>query len=122
MVLYPDHRLTGVVSIGFFDDIYVPTIYLPHPSAFDPNERAFFWLPEAAEEEGHVEMLDSDKETRMYIDTGEIVRVRVESDEFFDDEPGPPQVTEGIQVKKEPRRSPYRIVVSGSPWFCTTVH
>lgn len=47
----------------------------------------------------------------MYIDQGEIVRVRVEADEFYDDEPGPPKATEGVQVKRELRRSPYSIIV-----------
>jgi DNA-directed RNA polymerase III subunit RPC8 len=49
----------------------------------------------------------------MYIDTGEIVRVRVESDDFFDDEPGPPKATEGVMLTKtERRRPPYTITVS----------
>jgi len=50
----------------------------------------------------------------MYIDQGEVVRVRVESDEFCDDEPGPPKVTEGVQMKREPKRPPYIVCVSGS--------
>lgn len=97
--------------MGFFDDIYVPAVYLPKPSTFDSNERAFFWIPDS-ELSTPTELLDTDKDTRMYIDTGELVRVRVESDEFYDDEPGPPQMLEGIQVKKEPRRAPYQIIVS----------
>ena len=49
----------------------------------------------------------------MYIDTSEIVRVRVEADEFYDDEPGPPKAAEGVmQVKAERRRPPYTIIVS----------
>jgi len=48
----------------------------------------------------------------MYIDQGEVVRVRVESDEFCDDEPGPPKVTEGVQMKREPKRPPYIVCVS----------
>jgi DNA-directed RNA polymerase III subunit RPC8 len=32
----------------------------------------------------------------MYIDTNEVVRVRVEQDEFYDDEPGPIKVVEGV--------------------------
>ena len=49
----------------------------------------------------------------MYIDTAEIVRVRVESDEFYDDEPGPPKAAEGVmQAKAERRRPPYTIIVS----------
>ncbi|KAF8885424.1 RNA polymerase III subunit Rpc25-domain-containing protein [Mucidula mucida] len=106
-------RCKSSLSIGFFDDIYVPAIYLPQPSAFDSNERAFFWVANAETElTTSTELLDTDLASRMYIDTGEVVRVRVENDEFHDDEPGPPQMTEGIQVKKEPRRAPYQIICS----------
>ena len=51
----------------------------------------------------------------MYIDAGETLRVRVESDEFCDDEPGPPKAAEGVMIAKaERRRPPYTIVVSNS--------
>ena len=50
----------------------------------------------------------------MYIDAGEVVRVRVETDEFYDDEPGPPKATEGVHQTPtlEGRRAPYTITVS----------
>jgi DNA-directed RNA polymerase III subunit RPC8 len=48
----------------------------------------------------------------MYIDAGEIVRVRVESDEFYDHEPGPPKALEGVRVAREQKKAPYTIVVS----------
>ena len=48
----------------------------------------------------------------MYIERDEVIRVRVESDEFYDDEPGPPKVTEGVQVKRESKRPPYTVCVS----------
>lgn len=48
----------------------------------------------------------------MYIDQNEILRVRVESDEFYDDEPGPPKAAEGVQVRKDLRRAPFSVVVS----------
>ncbi|SPO36008.1 related to RPC25 - DNA-direcred RNA polymerase III, 25 KD subunit [Pseudozyma flocculosa] len=39
---------TGIrVTMGFFDDIYIPAPHIPAPSAFDHQERAFFWLFEA---------------------------------------------------------------------------
>ncbi|PBK94801.1 polymerase III polypeptide H [Armillaria gallica] len=99
------------LTMGFFDDIYIPSIYLPQPSAFDPNERAFFWVPES-ELTTSTELLDTDVASRMYIDAGEVVRVRVEADEFHDDEPGPPKMAEGVQVKQEPKRAPYQIICS----------
>jgi len=104
------------LSVGFFDDIYVPIVYLPEPSAFDPNERAHFWLQSAAESEEKLtthDLLDSPVAERMYIDSGEIVRVRVETDEFYDDEPGPPpKALEGVKVLREVRRAPYTITCS----------
>lgn len=48
----------------------------------------------------------------MYIDRDEIVRTRVEADEFYDDEPGPPKAAEGVQVRREQGRAPFNIIVS----------
>lgn len=55
-------------------------------------------------------MLDSQTTERMYIDAGEIVRVRVESDEFYDHEPGPPH--KGVHVTREQKKAPYTVIVS----------
>ncbi|KAJ8094275.1 DNA-directed RNA polymerase III complex subunit Rpc25 [Marasmius tenuissimus] len=99
------------VSLGFFDDIYIPAIYLPQPCAFDPNERSFFWLPDSDLTTTH-EMLDTPVAERMYIDQGEVIRVRVESDEFYDDEPGPPKAQDGVPVDIQRRRAPFSIVCS----------
>ncbi|KAI9067924.1 polymerase III polypeptide H [Trametes sanguinea] len=99
------------LSVGFFDDIYVPLVYLPEPTAFDSKERAHFWLPGAESTSAH-ELLDSPLTDRMYIDAGDVVRVRVESDEFHDDEPGPPKAHEGVQQVQENRRPPYTITCS----------
>jgi hypothetical protein len=79
----------------------------------DPNERAHFWLPDSSLTTTH-ELLDSATADRMYIDQGEIVRVRVEADEFYDDEPGPPKASEGVHVMRESRRAPYSVIVSTS--------
>lgn len=59
-------------------------------------------------------MLDSAVADRMYIDAGEVVRVRIEADEFYDDEPGPPKATDGVHQAPtmEGRRAPYTITVS----------
>ncbi|KAI0034481.1 polymerase III polypeptide H [Vararia minispora EC-137] len=100
------------LSLGFFDDIWIPRIFLPQPSAFDPNERAHFWLPSAEPAASIHELLDSPVSERMYVDANEVVRVRVERDEFYDDEPGPPKATEGVRIAHESRRSPYTITCS----------
>ncbi|KAJ7623592.1 polymerase III polypeptide H [Roridomyces roridus] len=72
-VMSSDHN--GVrLSLDFFDDIYIPVHYLPYPNAFDPNERAHFWLPSAEAEATPTELLDSPTAERMWIDKGEIIR------------------------------------------------
>jgi len=76
----------------------------------DPNEQAYFWLPDS-ELTSTTEMLDTPLTSRMYIDRGELVRVRVESDEFYDDEPGPPKAAEGVVVQRPLRRSPFQVIV-----------
>jgi len=97
------------LTLGFFDDIYVPIAYLPHPNAFDPNEPAHFWLPNSET----TELLDSPTADRMWIDKGEVVRVRVEADEFYDDEPGPVKMADGVQVVREVQaRAPFTITAS----------
>ncbi|KAF8194670.1 RNA polymerase III subunit Rpc25-domain-containing protein [Pholiota molesta] len=99
------------LTVGFFDDIYIPVAYLPQPSAFDPNERAHFWLPDS-DLTSPTALLDTPVAARMYIDQGEVLRARVESDAFCDDEPGPPRVAEGVQVKHETKRPPYVVCCS----------
>ncbi|KAF9442246.1 hypothetical protein P691DRAFT_739126 [Macrolepiota fuliginosa MF-IS2] len=99
------------LTMGFFDDMYIPAAYLPQPAAFDPNERAHFWLPDS-EAATSQQLLDSPVSDRMYIDQGEVLRVRVEAEDFYDDEPGPPKMAEGVQVVREPKRAPYNIICS----------
>jgi len=79
----------------------------------DPNERAHFWLPDS-EASVSRQLLDSPVSERMYIDQGEVLRVRVEAEDFYDDEPGPPKMAEGVQVMREPKRAPYNIIVGSS--------
>ena len=134
---------TLLVSVGFFEDMWVPLVYLPQPCALyvfllhflnksitllnflcgcnyysDPNERAYFWLPSSEATSTH-ELLDSPEADRLYIDQGEIVRVRVERDEFCDDEPGPPKATEGVHIsgQGQARRLPYTVTVSPPDFF-----
>ena len=119
-----------LVTVGFFDDLYIPTAFLPQPSALyvssashfpilnhlntsDPNERCHFWIAESTLTSS-TELLDTPVSERMYIERDEIMRVRVESDEFYDDEPGPPKLAEGVQVKKESKRAPYTVWVSSN--------
>jgi DNA-directed RNA polymerase III subunit RPC8 len=59
---------------------------------------------------GPTELLNSTVAERVYI-KDEIIRVRVESDEFYDDEPGTAKLTEGVQVERESKRPPYTVTV-----------
>ncbi|GAC97477.1 hypothetical protein PHSY_005063 [Pseudozyma hubeiensis SY62] len=77
------------VTMGFFDDVYIPYHLIPKPCAFDHQERAWFWLYEARTEQIAADPLLSQPEERMYLDAAEAVRFTVESDEFWDAEPGP---------------------------------
>jgi DNA-directed RNA polymerase III subunit RPC8 len=120
--------------------MWIPLFHLPQPCALyvflppfpntstaqfalysDPNERAYFWLPSSEATSTH-ELLDSPEAERLYIDQGEIVRVRVERDEFCDDEPGPPKATEGVLIsgQGQTRRLPYTLTVS--PQFFFQLH
>jgi hypothetical protein len=65
----------------------------------DPDERAYYSPPSSEATSTH-ELLDSPEAERLYIDQGEIVRERVERDEFRDDDPGPPKATEGVSHQR----------------------
>lgn len=91
-------------------------------SPSDPNERAHFWV--ADPDSAISDLLDTPLTSRMYIDAGEVVRVRVEADEFYDDEPGPPKATEGVMAngqakEREGRRASYTITVCSHILFTT---
>ncbi|KAN0065701.1 DNA-directed RNA polymerase III complex subunit Rpc25 [Thecaphora frezii] len=90
------------VTMGFFDDIYIPAHLIPNPSAFDHQERAFFWLFEARTPQIAEDPLLSAPEERMYLDPGELIRFSVESDQFFDAEPGPPTGEAGAAQGMDP--------------------
>jgi len=91
--------------------------FLPDFFSSDPNERAHFWLPDS-EAPVSQQLLDSPVSERMYIDQGEVLRVRVEAEDFYDDEPGPPKMAEGVQIMREPKRAPYNIIVGSSVPIC----
>ncbi|CAE6456929.1 unnamed protein product [Rhizoctonia solani] len=110
------------VTLGFFDDIYIPRDYLPVPSAFDHNEQAFFWLPPhhwtSDEPPSTTQLLDTDITTRLYLDRNEVIRLRVERDEFYDNEPGPRKADTSQPGQEErveddaDRKAPYTITAS----------
>lgn len=113
--------------MGFFDDIFLPSELLPSPRAFDHEEKAWFWIGAYEPDDPSAQdPLSVPKEDRFYMDKGEIVRFRVEGDQFYDAEPGPPiikeangeaeeETSEGVLGKK---RAPYTIIVSQDPETC----
>lgn len=82
---------------------------IPHFTS-DPNQQLFFFNPEG-EGLSALQLLDTPKEQRNYIDIGCYMRVRVEEEVFSDDEPGPPQASEGVAVVRERINPPYSITV-----------
>ncbi|KAG8689015.1 DNA-directed RNA polymerase III subunit rpc25, partial [Ceratobasidium sp. 395] len=89
------------------------------PSAFDLNEQAFFWLPPhhwpTDEAPSATQLLDTDITTRLYLDRNEIIRIRVERDEFYDNEPGPKKAEQGLEERIDDdtdRKAPYTITAS----------
>ncbi|KAH7105966.1 RNA polymerase III subunit Rpc25-domain-containing protein, partial [Auriculariales sp. MPI-PUGE-AT-0066] len=94
------------LTLGFFDDIYIPRQYLPYPSEFDPDQQKYFWVPSQAENDtlDWENLLDSPLGERQYIDPRDVVRVRVEADEFREAQPEPPKA--GDTPTRE-RMAPY---------------
>ncbi|KAF8885053.1 polymerase III polypeptide H [Gymnopilus junonius] len=95
------------LTLGFFDDLFIPVSYLLNPPHSTQTNAPHFWIPDSTLTTA-TELLDTPLTERMYIDQGEVVRVRVEADEFCDDEPGPIKVSEGVvQAKREGKRPNY---------------
>ncbi|KAF9004642.1 polymerase III polypeptide H [Cyathus striatus] len=112
------------LSLPFFTDVYCPASYLPQPCTFDSKERAWFWAPDFSLPRSphpprlQEAMLKIPAEERMYVDAGEAVRVRVEAEEWCDDDPGPSAGAAGQSVaggeEKRVKRAPYSILCSMS--------
>lgn len=50
---------------------------------------------------------------RLYINVDAPIRIRVEGDEFYDEEPGPPKAAEGVRLDltRDAKKPSYRIMV-----------
>ncbi|KAK4046635.1 DNA-directed RNA polymerase III complex subunit Rpc25 [Microbotryomycetes sp. JL201] len=80
------------LSIGFFDDILVPTSLLPEWSAFNPAKRAFFWIPEDPENPRpqpptDAQLLSESDDNKLYIERHDHVRIRVAEEVWQDASP-----------------------------------
>ena len=92
------------VSLGFFDDIFIPQEYLQQKSKFVDAEQLWVWEYET--EEGNHDL---------FMDINEEIRFRVIKEEFEDLTPmgpAPPKVDGEVPVTVEARKSPYTIEAS----------
>lgn len=90
------------ISLGFFDDILLPSDSLQHPSRFDEADQLWVWEYET--EEGKHDL---------FMDPGEEVRFRVVEEIFVDTTPNAPEsVTEQPDLSEETKKSPYTIIGS----------
>ncbi|KAM0792008.1 hypothetical protein ACM66B_007119 [Microbotryomycetes sp. NB124-2] len=80
------------LSIGFFDDIFVPASLLQEWSAFNPAKRAFFWIPDDTDNPRNPpptdqQLLSEHEDDKLYIEKNDWVRVRVEEEVWSDASP-----------------------------------
>jgi DNA-directed RNA polymerase III subunit RPC8 len=96
------------VTLGFFDDIFIPKDELQHPSRFEEAEQAWVW-------EYPVEDGEQDKHD-LFMDVGETIKFRIIDEEFVESEPtGPPEtsgenIAPSTQSADHNARPPYRII------------
>jgi len=97
LVLFYSH----LVTLGFFDDIFIPRGYLQPNSQFNAEEQVWVWLYE---------------ENEMFMDLEEEIRFRVESEQFFDTSPSVRPKKEGVEAPdltaNSAKHAPYSITVS----------
>ncbi len=58
-----------------------------------------------------LELLDTPVSECNYIEVGEHIHVHMESDEFHDDEPGPPKMVDGVMSTRDGKRVPYMVII-----------
>lgn len=91
------------VTLGFFDDIFIPKDELQHPSRFEEAEQAWVWeYPTGNEGEKH----------DLFMDIGEKIKVRVIDEEFIECEPNGPPSTSTSTQPTENAKAPYRIIAA----------
>lgn len=93
------------ITLGFFRDVFVLPASLPANNCFDEAEQRWFWV--ATEDESELtkeEKLNTPVANRLYIDTGEPIRFRVDSIEYQDIRPPPIVLDPTIEL---PQEDPY---------------
>lgn len=66
------------ITLGFFDDIFVPSANLQHPSRFDDAEQVWIW-----------EYDNNGDKHDLFMDQGEPVKFRVTAESFVESSPTP---------------------------------
>ncbi|KAL2004964.1 hypothetical protein VTN00DRAFT_2814 [Thermoascus crustaceus] len=84
------------ISVEFFSDILVPPDLLLEGARFDYADQVWVW--------------ENEEGSTFYFDVGEIVRFRVEMEEWHDQIPNAPDLGEGAAVSE--RKPPYSIIGS----------
>lgn len=98
------------MTLGFFDDIFIPKDELQHPSRFEETEQAWVWEYQIEDSGDGVTKHD------LFMDVGEPVKFRVIDEEFTESEPtGPPEEVTGSssnqpQTTDHNSKPPYKIV------------
>ncbi|XP_076460245.1 DNA-directed RNA polymerase III subunit RPC8-like isoform X2 [Babylonia areolata] len=87
------------VSMGFFDDIFIPAEALIFPSKFNEKEQLWAW-----------EYQTDDAKHDLIIDIGEEVRFRVMEEKFVDMSPTGPDGVESTDSDTDAKKSPYTII------------
>ncbi|KAF9406335.1 DNA-directed RNA polymerase III subunit rpc25 [Podila epigama] len=89
------------VTLGFFDDIFIPYTYLQENSEFNSDEQVWVWMYD---------------ENEMFMDLEEDIRFRVESEQFFDTSPSVRPKKEGVDTPdlsaNSAKQAPYSLTCS----------
>ncbi|OJI97767.1 hypothetical protein ASPVEDRAFT_49718 [Aspergillus versicolor CBS 583.65] len=85
------------VGVEFFNDILVPPDLLLDGARFDYQDQVWIW---------------ENEEGTFYFDVGEVVRFRVEMEEWHDQIPNAPDLGDGAATDRKP---PYSIIVRTGP-------
>ncbi|ESP03852.1 hypothetical protein LOTGIDRAFT_109978 [Lottia gigantea] len=93
------------VSMGFFDDIFIPADALQHPAIFESQDQIWAWEYE----------VDEDTKHKLFMDIDEEIRFRVVDETFTDTTPSGPDTTNtesDIPTDPELKKPPYTITAS----------
>ncbi|KAK9616741.1 DNA-directed RNA polymerase III complex subunit Rpc25 [Aspergillus fumigatus] len=89
------HANTKAVGVEFFNDILIPPDLLLDGARFDIADQVWVW--------------ENEDGSTFYFDIGEIVRFRVEMEEWHDQIPNAPDLGDGTTIERKP---PYSIIGS----------